>query len=153
MTYKISITDQNRVFEVYGPESPDDDAPKYSITDAEFQQIYASGNHGLWLYTDGHVVYSPPPPSPEQIQRDLTNAVQQHLDTTAKTRGYDGILSLATYATSTNPTFAAEGQAGVTWRDAVWAYCWEVLTDVQAGTRPVPTTEELIGELPVMVWP
>lgn len=83
----------------------------------------------------------------------MTDAVQRHLDATAKTRNYDGILSLASYATSTNPTFAAEGQAGVAWRDAVWAYCYQALAAVQAQTRAVPTWEELKAELPAMVWP
>ena len=97
--------------------------------------------------------YVEPEKTPEQIQREMVATVQKHLDATAKTRGYDGILSLATYATSTNPTFAAEGQAGVQWRDAVWAYCYQVLDDVQAQTRTIPTPAELIAELPVMVWP
>lgn len=81
------------------------------------------------------------------------DAVQRHLDETARTRGYDGILSLASYAASTHPPFAAEGRAGADWRDSVWGYCYQVLADVQAGTRPIPTAEQLIGELPAMVWP
>jgi hypothetical protein len=34
------------------------------------------------------------------------------------------------------------------WRDAVWLRCYEVLAEVQAGTRPVPTEAELIALLP-----
>ncbi len=89
----------------------------------------------------------------ERIKQILVDAVQQHLDTTAQARSYDGILSLCSYATSADPVFAAEGQAGVVWRDAVWRYCYQVLADCQAGARPVPTAEELIAELPAMVWP
>lgn len=94
-----------------------------------------------------------PPKTPEQIQKELTDAVQKYLDATAKKRGYDGILSLASYAASTHPPFAAEGRAGADWRDAVWGYCYQVLADVQAGNRTIPTASELLAELPVMVWP
>lgn len=89
----------------------------------------------------------------DQIKRLLTDAVQSHLDATSQSHGYDGILSLASYATSTNAKFAAEGKAGVQWRDDVWAYCWQSLADVEAGKREIPTAEALIAELPVMVWP
>ena len=76
--------------------------------------------------------------------------VQSYLDTTAQERGYDNIVSLCTYATSTIPKFKLEGQAGVIWRDAVWTKCYEILAEVQAGTREVPT--DIISELPVMNW-
>lgn len=96
---------------------------------------------------------NPPPPTLEQIIARMTAAVQAHLDDKARERNYDGILSLCTYATSLNAKFAAEGQAGVEWRDAVWAMCYEILADVQAGTRPAPTAEQLIAELPSFTWP
>ena len=95
----------------------------------------------------------PTPPTPEQIKRRLTNAVQLHMDETARERSYDGILSLCTYATSTDPKFAADGQAGVEWRDAVWSECYRILGEVEAGKRAVPTEDELIAALPVFAWP
>ena len=89
----------------------------------------------------------------EATQKHLTDVIQNHLDATARTRNYDGILSLCTYATSGNTTFAGEGQSGVTWRDGVWAKGYEILAEVKAGTRPVPTESELIDLLPLMQWP
>lgn len=99
------------------------------------------------------IIPEPIPPTPEEITAALINAVQRKLDSTARTRNYDGILSLCSYATSTDPVFAAEGQAGVEWRDACWRCTYQVQADVLAGLRAVPTPEELIAELPVMVWP
>lgn len=102
----------------------------------------------------GHpILQDPPPPTAAEIQAALTDSVQSHLDARAKERGYDGILSLCTYATSLNAKFKAEGQAGVEWRDAVWAKCYAILADVNGGLRPIPTATELIPELPVFVWP
>ena len=95
----------------------------------------------------------PEPQTPEQIIAQYTAGVQQHLDAFARTRNYDGILSAATYATSTVPKFAAEGQYAVETRDATWAKSYEVMAEVEAGTRPMPTLEELIAELPALVWP
>jgi len=88
-----------------------------------------------------------------ELQKSYTDAVQAHLDNTARERNYDGIMSLCTYAASTNARFAAEGQAGVAWRDAVWAACYAILADWQAGTIPTPTVDSLIAGLPQITWP
>lgn len=96
---------------------------------------------------------APPPPTAEQIVAGYVAAVQSRLDDFAKTRGYDGILSAATYATSTVPKFASEGQHAVNVRDATWAKCYEVLGEVQTGDRPFPSLAELQAELPVLSWP
>ncbi|MDR2195579.1 MAG: hypothetical protein LBE50_03095 [Gallionellaceae bacterium] len=97
-----------------------------------------------------------PPPAPlsfEQMQAAMIAAVQAHMDETAGTHGYDNVFTLVSYVGSTNPTFAAEAQAGLEWRDAVWAYCYQALDDVLSEAREIPTVQELIEELPVMEWP
>jgi hypothetical protein len=94
-----------------------------------------------------------PPVSIEQVLAPYLTAIQKHLDDFARTRNYDGILSAATYATSAVPKFKAEGQYAVEARDATWAKCYEILAAVEGGTRPMPTMEELIAELPVLAWP
>ena len=92
-------------------------------------------------------------PTPEQIQADYTARIQSRLDAFAQTRGYDGILSAASYVTSTNAQFAKEGQYCVGARDATWAKGYEIMGAVQAGTRPMPTWAELEAELPALAWP
>ena len=88
-----------------------------------------------------------------QVIAEYTAAVQSHLDAFAQTRNYDGILSAATYATSTVPKFQAEGQYAVEARDATWAACYSILADVQGGQRAMPSQDELLAELPALVWP
>lgn len=89
----------------------------------------------------------------KEIVVALTASVQVILDSTARQRNYDGILSLCSYATSLDPVFKAEGQAGVEWRDACWRMAYTVMDEVKAGMRDVPTAEELVALLPEMVWP
>lgn len=99
------------------------------------------------------IIPEPIPPTEAELLTAVTMEVQQHLDATARSRNYDGILSLCTYATSTDTTFAAEGQAGVEWRDSCWRSCYQVLAAVKAGTRAIPTPQEMVLALPPMEWP
>lgn len=138
---------------IHGAQLPVD---AVEITGDEHAALLDGQSKGKVIASDGRgypVLVDPPPPTPEEVIAGMTAAVQQHLDVKARERNYDGILSLCTYATSPNPKFAAEGQAGVEWRDAVWVKCYEVLAEVEAGLREQPTVEQLIAELPVIVWP
>jgi hypothetical protein len=90
----------------------------------------------------------------QRIQNEIVAATQQRLDDFAKTRNYDGVLSLCTYASSPNPKFQAEGQYGVEARDATWTKLYEILAEVEAGTRPMPSGyADIEPELPPLVWP
>lgn len=95
-----------------------------------------------------------PPPTEDEIKKAVVKMTQQRLDSFARTRNYDGILSLCTYATSTNAKFQVEGQYGVEARDATWAKLYEILAAVEAGTRPMPEGySDVEPELPVLEWP
>ena len=131
-------------------------ADAVEITTEEYQVLLEGQSQGKIISADKNgkpVLKDPPPPTPEQIIAQYDAAVQQRLDDFAKTRNYTNIMSAATYATSTAPKFKAEGQYAVEARDATWAKCYEVLAAVEAGSRPMPTLEELLAELPVLAWP
>lgn len=87
----------------------------------------------------------------EETKRDRLRAVDAHLNAEAAALGYDSIVTAVTYAASSHPQYGPEGRAFLAWRDAVYDKCYELLAEVQAGTRPVPTSEELIALLPVLV--
>lgn len=105
-----------------------------------------------WL-ADGGVPEPADAPSAEEMIASVQQAVQERLDAFARTRAYDGILSAATYAASAVPKFAAEGQYAVQARDATWAACYQIMADVQAGTRAMPSVEDVLAELPALEWP
>jgi hypothetical protein len=105
------------------------------------------------LYLAGEEPVKPPELALQERSAAFTNAIQQRLDDFARTRNYDNIMSAATYATSTVPKFAAEGQYAVAARDATWAKGYEILGAVLAGERPMPTLDEVMAELPALAWP
>lgn len=138
---------------IHGDNIP---ADAVEITEAEHAALIEGQSLGKLIVADESgrpVLVDPPPPTAEQIVAQYTAAVQKHLDDFARTLVYDGIMSACTYATSTVPKFKAEGQYAVEARDATWVKCYEVLAAVEAGSRPMPTLEELLTELPVLTWP
>lgn len=89
-----------------------------------------------------------------RLVQSIVDATQKHMDDFARTRNYDGILSLCTYATSAVPKFRSEGQYGVDARDATWATLYEILAEVETGLRPTPTGfADIEPDLPALAWP
>lgn len=103
---------------------------------------------GAWAETG-----TPTVESQEQAAARLTKTIQIRLDEIAAERGYDSILSLCSYATSTVERFRLEGQAGVVLRDQCWQLGYSVLAEVEQGLRAMPTDEEALTMMPAMVWP
>ena len=83
-----------------------------------------------------------------EIQKqELIQAIQDHMDTAAKAKGYDSILSACSYASVVN-TFQQEGIDFLTWRSACWTLGYSTLTDVENNVIPAPTVPEMIALLP-----
>jgi hypothetical protein len=86
-------------------------------------------------------------------KQNLENAVQNRLDSFAKTRGYDNCLSCCSYATSTNTTFQQEAQYCVQARDTHWSTYNAIMQQVDSNQRVLPSTEQLLSEMPILQWP
>lgn len=90
-----------------------------------------------------------PLPAPPDIEA-YSAAVQAHLDAAAQSRLYTDGNSLATYTASTNEQWAAEADAFVAWRDAIWQQVYALW---DAPPDPLPTPPDLIALLPEITWP
>lgn len=143
----------------YDPAYHGDNIPvdAVDITNDEYEALKAgqAGNKIITTDESGRpVLADPPPPTPEQIEAAKVLTVQKHMDDAARALRYDDIATAVTYAgESAVPKFQAEGQAFREWRSLVWAKCYAILDEVQAGTRSIPTDAELIAELPALQLP
>lgn len=91
-------------------------------------------------------------PTPAELQARYTALLDAHIDAKARERGYDSRVTCALRAGYPGP-FQTEGQAFAPWMDDCYEKGQQVLADVTAGTRQMPTPEAFIAELPPMVWP
>lgn len=100
-----------------------------------------------------------------QHQVNIETAIQKALDAIAQTRGYDGIKSACTYASTspwvpdTDPNFAMcekfrrQGNYAQNRMSLTWAMCYAYLATVQAGVNPMPTPAEAVAMMPQFIWP
>lgn len=136
----------------YKPDSHGDRLPNKEISSMdEFKEVIAA-----WEKACNSADAPPPPPPPLTLEERLaqfSNRVQSMLDAKAREHNYDNIQAACTYTTSRNPKYAAEAQACVEWRDAVWAKYYELQNKIRIGVIPVPAEEELLDSLPQMQWP
>ena len=124
-----------------------------SVEGNYYLEDYASDENGNMQLVVRQLTF--PEPTPEEVQEQMTDAVQAALDNFAKTRGYDGIMSACSYSNSTDAQFKLEADYCIQLRDTTWRMGYAILAEVKTGTRPIPSIEELIAELPVggAKWP
>lgn len=86
-------------------------------------------------------------------EQDQNASVQRALDNFASIKGYSSIISLCTYATSTNEQYKAEAQYGIDKRDATWKTLYQIIDEVKSGTRPIfMGYSSIINEMPPLHW-
>lgn len=109
-----------------------------------------------WLKLDEEGIITEMTPEEYEVAhrtlKSYESAVDELLKNTANERGYDSAYTCLSYMNSINPTWKAEAEAFNSWRDSVWLKCHEILNAVNAGTRPAPSIEELLSELPQIDW-
>ena len=90
------------------------------------------------------------PMNTDEIKSIFTSAIQNHMDVKAQEKNYDNIVSACSYAGYDNP-FRAESEAYGVWRANCWQVGYQILAEVEAGTIPMPTIEEVLAEMPELV--
>ena len=134
-----------------------DNKIRRNVDGAEFLQIdglLAYEEYKLWIASGNH----PPAKTQQQIAKELESAVDRHIDSVAASRGYGRIgiqpsASCIGYA-SYPSQWQAEAIAFGRWVADCQVKCIQVRADVTDGIlTTIPTEDELIAELPVMVWP
>lgn len=90
----------------------------------------------------------------QRVRASIVAATQARLDAFARTRNYDDIKSASDYAGCSVPQFSAEGTYCRDARAETWAKLYDMLAQVQAGTRPMPSSfSDIEAELPPLAWP
>lgn len=83
----------------------------------------------------------------------LSNIVQNYLDSTVQEKGYANIVSCVSYISSNVTQWFTEAQTAANWRDECWNTFFPLLVQYISHDLPYPTEEELISQLPQIVWP
>jgi hypothetical protein len=89
----------------------------------------------------------------QELKAKCKQAVESLLDKKPQEREYKGIYSVCTYTNSGNPQWQAEGIAARDWRDAVWEKCYELLNQAAQGEIEINSADDMLKELPKLVWP
>ena len=113
---------------------------------------YNPQTHSCRFVSGAWLVEVVPGKSAEEITAELTAALEAHYDTKARERRYDNRLTCALRAGYAGP-FQAEGAIFAIWMDTCNEYGYQVMQDCLAGNRAIPTADELLAELPELVWP
>lgn len=93
----------------------------------------------------------------EKIARraaEITAQVQELIDSTAHTHGYDNGVSCVSYEGDPDETFNDEAVAFKAWRGRCWRTCYNILASVEHGTVDVDdvTWQYVYDRLPVLEW-
>lgn len=118
---------------------------------SEIPEGYAANFTGhTWIV----IPYTPPPPpDPNEPSRIIGFHVNDYMDQKAAERRYKSIGSAVSFLSSSNTKYAAEAAACNAFRTACWEKCDQIELEVLQGLRPIPTPEEVVAELPDLIWP
>ncbi len=125
----------------------------------EYHQILLNGqSEGKDIIIDKNgnpILFDPLKGKEKEIYiSNLEMCVEQYLNNVAQEKSYNDIISLCSYAISTNEKFQKEGIAGNEFRDKVWEKFFELYEQIKNNKRDLRISpEKLCKLLPKIVWP
>jgi len=135
---------------IHGEDMPSD---VVDLSDEEYQALYAGLCAGKMIVVqEGVPTLSTPALTQEETIGRYEAALDNHLDSVARQHRYNSRITFALRAGYPGP-FHAEGVAFATWMDACNAQAYQMLEDVLAGRRPLPTVDDFLAALPEFVMP
>ena len=140
--------------------------PLIEISTGKVVNLIAIGPDSIWTPPDGYDLGQPggnigdtwngtsyiPPQQPLPTLNEYTKAIQDHIDSVAKSKQYNDGVSLASYVNSTKTQWKTEAEIFVAWRDSVWEFSFDLLSQVQSGIISQPTIDQLLNQLPQINW-
>lgn len=88
-----------------------------------------------------------------KFKSDAQNLIESHIEQTAKQRGYDNGFTCATYVSSTIPTWKAEAETFIQWRDTIWSWAFNYLAQIESGQIAIPSLEDIQANISQITWP
>jgi hypothetical protein len=121
--------------------------PNYICLDAD---IYIGGIGYTWdgVNFTGEAVTE----TKAQAKIRLLLEVKRFCDEEAQTQGFDDLAEACLFSFATNTALKNKGLAARGWKEAIKLHIRQVIQDVQGNVRPIPTTDELLAELPTITW-
>lgn len=129
-----------------------------SVEGCYYLEDYEPDENGNMQLIVRQLVFPEPTPKEQEValQKKYTRLIQGILDAEAYALGYTGpgeavegaCMSVCSYVDTGVSKFDDEGRAFRAWRSAVWALGYEILAEVKAGKREIPSVEELLALLP-----
>ena len=89
----------------------------------------------------------------QHAQKQIEKELRILIESKPPEKGYDSVTTLTSYTTSGNTQWKAEADAFIAWRDSVFAYAYQTMSDVQNGNTALPTIDEFLAAIPALVWP
>ncbi len=129
-------------------------ADAVEVTKSEYEALLAGLSAGqvIAINEAGRPLLISPTKTADQLEDALTAVLNQHLDTVARQRRYDSRFTCSLRAGFPGP-FQEEGQVFAGWMDACNMAAYQLMAEVKAGSRAVPTEADLIAAMPVIEWP
>lgn len=125
----------------------------YAYDDEQVAQGLANGLQEI-TETQANKILHPPMSEAEakaKLIDDFKKVVQGILDTKARSKGYDDIVSACSYAGYENE-FRAEGEAFGVWRAKCWRWGYDLLERYKdTPTKKIPSIEEMLKTMPEYV--
>ena len=85
----------------------------------------------------------------EQKMNNISNAIQNMLDSKAIEMRYDNMMSVRSYCGFVSP-YQEECILMSEWAASCWVKAGEIESDVLNGIRPIPTVEQVLLEMPTL---